>query len=131
MHYQLSIIFQVTLSSLALVTRKIGPSARKISYILDTSVRPLLFYARYLSSRDALGLKAERDDRVSCIQLFSNLYGLNAVLVELDELCSGMPSLLKSDNGKLLRIAILYFVTWYMRHGHVITGDCWARLVVT
>ena len=33
-------------------------------------VQPLALYAKYLCSRDALGLKAERarDDRVSCIQ---------------------------------------------------------------
>ena len=53
--------------------------------------------------------------------LFSNLYELNAVLVELDDLSSGVPSFLKSDNGKLLRIAFLYFITWYMCDGHVIT----------
>ena len=47
------------------------------------------------------------------------IYGLNAVLVELDELSSGVPSFLKSDNGKLLRIAIYLFshvgVTWVSR----------------
>ena len=43
---------------------------------------------------------------------FSNLYGLNAVLIELDELSSGVPSFLKSGYGKLLRIAIIYLVTW-------------------
>ena len=44
--------------------------------------------------------------------LFSKFLGLNAVLVELDELSSGVPSFLKSDHGKLLRIAILCLVTW-------------------
>ena len=34
------------------------------------------------------------------------------VLVELDELSSGVPIFLKSDNGKLLRNAIIYLVTW-------------------
>ena len=43
--------------------------------------------------------------------LFSKFLGLNAVLVELDELSSGAPSFLKSDHGKLLRIAILCLVT--------------------
>ena len=47
----------------------------------------------------------------------SDLYGLNAVLVELDERSSGVPSFLKSDNGKLLRIAILHLVTW-VSHVH-------------
>ena len=46
--------------------------------------------------------------------LFSNLYGLNTVLVELDELSSGVPSFLRSDYGKLLRIAILYLVMWVL-----------------
>ena len=32
--------------------------------------------------------------------LFSNLYRFNAVLVEFDELSSGVPSVLKSDNVK-------------------------------
>ena len=44
------------------------------------------------------------------VRPFSNLYGLDAVPVELDELSSGVPSFLKSDNGKLIRIAILYLV---------------------
>ena len=61
--------------------------------------------------------------------LFSKFLGLNAVLVELDELSSGVPSFLKSDHGKLLRIAIFLFshvgVSWYMRHGLLITTrDC-------
>ena len=43
--------------------------------------------------------------------LFSKFLGLNAVLVELDELSSGVPSFLKSDHGKLLPIAILCLVT--------------------
>ena len=61
----------------------------------------------------------------SRVALFSKFLGLNAVLVELDELSSGVPSFLKSDHGKLLRIAILCLVTWYMRHGLVITTrDC-------
>ena len=47
--------------------------------------------------------------------LFSKFLGLNAVLVELDELSSGVPSFLKSDHGKLLRIAILCLVTWVSR----------------
>ena len=47
--------------------------------------------------------------------LFSNLFGLNAVLVELDKLSSEVPSLLKYDNGKLFRIAILYLVMWVSR----------------
>ena len=42
------------------------------------------------------------------VRPFLNLYGLNAVLVELDELSSGVPSFLKSDNGKMLRIAIIF-----------------------
>ena len=66
--------------------------------ILHTSKIPLL--AR------ALGL--------GCA-LFSKFLGLNAVLVELDELSSGVPSFLKSDHGKLLRIAILCLVTWVSR----------------
>ena len=47
--------------------------------------------------------------------LFSKFLGLNAVLVELDELSSGVPSFLKSDHGKLL--------TWVSR------GTCvaWSR----
>ena len=60
--------------------------------------------------------------------LFSKFLGLNAVLVELDELSSGVPSFLKYDHGKLLRIAIFFShvgVSWYMRHGLVITTrDC-------
>ena len=48
--------------------------------------------------------------------LFSKFLGLNAVLVELDELSSGVPSFLKSDHGKLLRITILCLVTW-VSHG--------------
>ena len=63
--------------------------------------------------------------------LFSKFLGLNAALVELDELSSGVPSFLKSDHGKLLRIAILCLVTWVSRgtcvmdHGLVITTrDC-------
>ena len=57
--------------------------------------------------------------------LFSKFLGLNAVLVELDELSSGVPSFFKSDHGKLLRIAILCLVSWCMRHGLVITTrDC-------
>ena len=47
--------------------------------------------------------------------LFSKFLRLNAVLVELDELSSGVPSFLKSDHGKLLRIAILCLVTWVSR----------------
>ena len=47
--------------------------------------------------------------------LFSKFLGLNAVLVELDELSSGVLSFLKSDHGKLLRIAILCLVTWVSR----------------
>ena len=47
--------------------------------------------------------------------LFSKFIGLNAVLVELDELSSGVPSFMKSDHGKLLRIAILCLVTWVSR----------------
>ena len=47
--------------------------------------------------------------------LFSKFLGLNAVLVELDALSSGVPSFLKSDHGKLLRIAILCLVTWVSR----------------
>ena len=47
--------------------------------------------------------------------LFSKFLRLNAVLVELDELSSGAPSFLKSDHGKLLRIAILCLVTWVSR----------------
>ena len=47
--------------------------------------------------------------------LFSKFLELNAVLVELDELSSGVPSFLKSDQGKLLRIAILCLVTWVSR----------------
>ena len=47
--------------------------------------------------------------------LFSKFLGLNAVLVELDELRSGVPTFLKSDHGKLLRIAILCLVTWVSR----------------
>ena len=47
--------------------------------------------------------------------LFSKFLGLNAVLVELDDLSSGKPSFLKSDHGKLLRIAILCLVTWVSR----------------
>ena len=56
--------------------------------------------------------------------LFSNLYGPNDVLVELDELSSGVPSFLKSDNGKLLCIAILYLVTWVSRGCHMYTANC-------
>ena len=47
--------------------------------------------------------------------LFSKFFGLTTVLVELDELSSGVPSFLKSDHGKLLRIAILCLVTWVSR----------------
>ena len=47
--------------------------------------------------------------------LFSKFLGLNAVLVELDELSSRVPSFLKSDHGKLLRIAIFCLVTWVSR----------------
>ena len=54
------------------------------------------------------------DGGVGCA-LFSKFLGLNAVLVELDELSSGVPSFLKSDHGKLLRIAILCLVTWVSR----------------
>ena len=53
-------------------------------------------------------------DMIGCA-LFSKFLGLNAVLVELDELSSGVPSFLKSDHGKLLRIAILCLVTWVSR----------------
>ena len=65
--------------------------------------------------------------------LFSKFLVLNAVLAELDELSSGVPSFLKFDHGKLLRIAILSLVTWvsrgtlYMRHGIVITTRYCAR----
>ena len=64
--------------------------------------------------------------------LFSKFLGLNAVLVELDDLSSGVPSFVKSDHGKLLRIAILCLfshvgVSWYMRHGLVITTRDLAR----
>ena len=59
----------------------------------------------------ALGLKAAR---LECA-LFSKFFGLNAVLVELDELSSGVPSFLKSDHGKLLCITILCLVTWVSR----------------
>ena len=52
-----------------------------------------------------------RSFTVGCA-LFSKFLGLNAVLVELDELSSGVPSFLKSDHGKLLCIAILCLVTW-------------------
>ena len=52
--------------------------------------------------------------KVGCA-LFSKFLGLNAVLVELDELSSGVPSFLKSDHGLLLRIAILCLVTWVSR----------------
>ena len=52
--------------------------------------------------------------KIGCA-LFSKFLGLNAVLVELDELSSGVPSFLKSDHGKLLRIAILCLVTWVSR----------------
>ena len=47
----------------------------------------------------------ELDVSIECA-LFSNLYGHNAVLIKLGDLSSGVPSFLKSDNGKLLRIAI-------------------------
>ena len=47
--------------------------------------------------------------------LFSKFFGLNAVLVELDELSSGVPSFFKSDHGKLFRISILCLVTWVSR----------------
>ena len=47
--------------------------------------------------------------------LFSKFLRLNAVLVELDELSSGVPSFFKSEHGKLLRIAILCLVTWVSR----------------
>ena len=53
-------------------------------------------------------------EMVGCA-LFSKFLGLNAVLVELDELSSGVPSFLKSDHGKLLRIAIHCLVTWVSR----------------
>ena len=46
---------------------------------------------------------------------FSKFLGLNAVLVEFDELSLGVPRFLKSDHGKLLRIAILCLVTWVSR----------------
>ena len=49
------------------------------------------------------------------VRPFSSLYGLSDALVELIELNSGVLSLLKSDNGKLLRISILYLVTWVSR----------------
>ena len=54
------------------------------------------------------------DQLVGCA-LFSKFLGLNVLLVELDELSSGVPSFLKSDHGKLLRIAILCLVTWVSR----------------
>ena len=47
--------------------------------------------------------------------LFSKFLRLNAVLVELDELSSGVPRFFKSEHGKLLRIAILCLVTWVSR----------------
>ena len=53
-------------------------------------------------------------DFIGCA-LFSKFLGLNAVLVELDELSSGVPSFSKSDHGKLLRTAILCLVTWVSR----------------
>ena len=53
--------------------------------------------------------------RILGCALFSKFLGLNAVLVELDELNSGVPSFLKSDHGKLLRIAIICLVTWVSR----------------
>ena len=59
-------------------------------------------------------LVRENGYSVGCA-LFSKFLGLNAVLVELDELSSGVPSFLKSDHGKLLRIAILCLVTWVSR----------------
>ena len=55
---------------------------------------------------------------MSRVPLFSKFLGLNAVLVELDELSSGVSSFLKSDHGKLLRIAILCLVTWVSRGFH-------------
>ena len=62
-----------------------------------------------VKAREMVGLG---DDRV---RPFFKVLGLNAVLVELDELSSGVPSFLKSDHGKLLRIAILCLVTWVSR----------------
>ena len=83
----------------------------------------------YLLSSQA-SLASWFSNTVGCA-LFSKFLGLNAVLVELDELSLEVPSFLKSDHGKLLRIAILCLVTWvsrgtlYMRHGLVITTrDC-------
>ena len=51
--------------------------------------------------------------------------GSTLLLVELDELSSGVPSFLKSDNGILLRIAILYLVTWV---SHVVVHCSWTSL---
>ena len=61
--------------------------------------------------------------------LFSKFLGLNAVLVELDELSSGVPSFLKSDHREVAPHRHSLFshvgVSWYMRHGLVITTrDC-------
>ena len=53
----------------------------------------------------------------SRVRPFFKVFGAQRchVLVELDELSSGVPSFLKSDHGKLLRIAILCLVTWVSR----------------
>ena len=83
----------------------IGKKIRRFSRLLiNCSYNLLLLHLRFVALTSCLGCA-----------LFSKLLGLNAVLVELDELSSGVPSFLKSDHGKLLHIAILCLVTWVSR----------------
>ena len=71
-------------------------------------------YFIMLTLRHVGDSKSAFNNTLGCA-LFSKFLGLNAVLVKLDELSSGVPSFLKSDHGKLLRIAILCLVTWMSR----------------
>ena len=61
----------INLKTILLNAQPIGVRAENNVKLIQT-LRASAFrlYARYLCSRDALGLKAARDDRVSCIQAF-------------------------------------------------------------
>ena len=55
------------------------------------------------------------DLKKDCGQLTLGCALFSIFFVELDELSSGVPNFLKSDHGKLLRLAILCLVTWMSR----------------
>ena len=93
-----------------------NPSSRGVIWNRRSKICPMDIQS---TAKDPLRQISINLSVVGCA-LFPDLYGLNALLVELDELSSGVTSILKSDNGKLLRIAILYLVTWVSRGTWVI-----------